>query len=156
MGPWIFERRTCSEQYTLNLSIPHGTAFAILDVIVFILAFIGLYYITQPFYERTLSHISRLTRTAWDQSFHRLYSREAPAPPTIRSTRRRTPRRRPATRQTPTSPLSPGSLAILAPVAEPPPALVDALNNYQARVARPTPKRSPQPSPNRTITSLPP
>lgn len=125
MGNWVSITHTCPSQYTFVFEFPYGT---ILGSLVFVLSLIGLYH--------TVLSIARLASPVSDTfgsgflPFLPLRWRPRIHPASHRARRTPRPQHRPAI--TDSSPLSPGSLAILAPAHNPPPALVQALNEYQA------------------------
>ena len=145
MEPWFTEDRTCTVQYTLNLSIPHGTSNAALDAGILVLALIGLLALIYLSLRPLVPCCRKWSKTAWALVTcpHRASlppvatasDRVTPRLPPARRLRRRD-RERPTTPPLDLTPLSPGSLAILTPAHDPPIGLVQALNTYQTVAAK--------------------
>ena len=156
MGIIFREDQPCTVQYHFQIQFPPEAMSTTWNLTFFALALIGAYHVGR--------HIGRILRDhcpAWVLSTWRpaaptaplypgtgatiaepaLPPRLRPAPlkprasPGLRPTRPRSPAPKPALP-------SPGSLAILAPAPHPPPALVQALNQYQAQLDHPRPTRT--------------
>ena len=136
MGNWISFARSCTSQYILLLEFPHETHLALFDILILILSFIGAYSVIRSIARAIASRVSS--------------HRRRPPPTTPRSHR---PLNSTSSSATQLPPPAPGSIAILAPASDPPPALIQALNDYQThadRLNHDKPCRSPRSLPRRS------
>ena len=162
MGVLTVRDRHCSVQFPYDIHLLLELTDAMTSPLIFLLLVVGAYHTGRFVWKVILPFLAQRAQATWARAtarWARDMPRAAPPEPTIRTTPRRD-RRPPVPRdRTPSprprqdrSPVPPGSLAILTPAKNPPAALIEALNRYQAQADQERPReanRSPRARPSR-------
>ena len=137
MGTRLFKDGSCTIQYPFDTNLILDLADVMTSPVILFLISVGAYQTGAYFIREILPYGLRWIRTALQNLSLRLRSARERRSPTIRDPtilERPTPRRRPQTPRN-VNINTPGSLAILTPARDPPPALITALNDYQNQAA---------------------
>ena len=128
MGNGTLRERSCTIQYPIDTYLLLELSEVMTSPVILFLIAVGAYHTGRFIATVLLPQCSRWAQSAWRNISVRVQNRRNQRSPTIRNSPRRnqqllSPRHRPEN--------APGSLAILTPARDPPPALITALNDYQ-------------------------
>ena len=138
MGFHDLKDRTCTIQYPYDTYLVLVLTDYLTSPVVLYLITIGSIRTVRLLARAVLPLLARIGRASWRSVYGRFRRDRTPRTTTVADPPRRDrvrPHRPTANPQT-----TPGSLAILTPARDPPEALVTALNNYQNRAQRDSPR----------------
>ena len=138
MGFYDLKDRTCTIQYPYDTYLVLVLTDYLTSPVVLYLITIGSIRTVRLLARAVLPLLARIGRASWRSVYGRFRRDRTPRTVTVADPPRRDrtrPHRPVAAHQA-----TPGSLAILTPARDPPEALVTALNNYQNRAQRDSPR----------------